>query len=109
MNAWAAGLLLNMTTVSPPRTTEGGEPLIEGNGNWLYPVIAFALTVATPGTKSPSITIAALGGLEKTALTESGKPAWRAPDVPPAILRVSVKIWLISLSAFFTDGSVHLI
>ena len=35
MNARAAGVSLNMTTVSPPPTTEGGEPLIDGNGNTL--------------------------------------------------------------------------
>src|SRR5438132_12307250 len=35
MNARAPGLSLNMTTVSPPVTTAGGEPLIDGKANML--------------------------------------------------------------------------
>ena len=33
--ARAAGLSLNITTVSPPPTTAGAEPLTDGNGNSL--------------------------------------------------------------------------
>jgi hypothetical protein len=35
IHARAAGLSLNMTTVSPPVTTDGGEPLIDGKRNML--------------------------------------------------------------------------
>ena len=70
---------------------------------------ALAFTVATPGTKSPSITIAAFGGLLKTLLTESGNPVCSAPAVPPAMFVVSPSTCAIVVSAVFTDGSVHLI
>src|SRR5258706_12652392 len=63
MNARIAGVSLKATIESPLITTLPDEPLIDGNGNSPKSVPAFALRCATPGTKSPSITIAAFGGL----------------------------------------------
>ena len=105
MNAFAAGLSLNITTRSPPPTTESGESSIDGNGKMLKPVSGLSgfLSPATPGTKSPSITIAAFGVLEKTFATEVGKSVCRAPALPPAMLSVSPTIFAISASASFTD------
>jgi hypothetical protein len=72
-------------------------------------VPAVAFVVATPGTKSPSITIAALGGFEKTLFTDVGKSVCSAPLVPPKISDELPRIAAIVLSVAFTDGSVHLI
>jgi hypothetical protein len=82
---------------------------MDGNRNWLKSVLAFALVelVITPCTKSPSKTMAAPGGLLKTCDTEVGKSVCKAPEVPPAMLPVSPKIWAMSCSAVATDGSVQ--
>ena len=69
----------------------------------------FAFTVATPGTKSPSSTIAAFGGFWKTLLTEVGKSVCTAPDVPPAMFAELPITCAIVFSAAVTDASVHLI
>ena len=69
----------------------------------------FAFTVATPGTKSPSSTIAAFGGFWKTLFTDVGKSVWTAPDVPPAMFAELPTTCAIVFSAAATDGSVHLI
>ena len=61
----------------------------------------------TPGTKSPSITCAPFAWAAKTFDTEVGKSVWSAPDVPPTMLSVSPRIFPISVSASFTDWSVH--
>src|SRR3954465_871908 len=71
-NAWMAGVSRNATIVSPPITTDGPEPLIDGKVN-SPKSLGFAFTVWTPGTKSPSITIAAFGGVWKTLFTDVGK------------------------------------
>ena len=63
----------------------------------------FAFTVATPGTKSPSITIAAFGGFWKTLLTEVGKSVCTAPEVPPAMLAELPTTWAIVFSAALDD------
>src|SRR5262245_65701102 len=39
ISASDAGVSLNMTTMSPPPITAGLDPLIDGNANWLKPVI----------------------------------------------------------------------
>ena len=65
------------------------------------------LSPATPGTKSPSITIAAFGLAEKTFATEVGKSVCSAPALPPAMLSVSPTIFAISARASLTDWSVH--
>src|SRR3978361_306469 len=98
-----------MTTVSPPPTTDGAEPATDGKANWLKPETAFSLVVATPGTKSPSMTIAALGGSVKTLFTEVGKSVCSAPEVPPKMLPDALKTCAIVFSELITDGSVHLI
>ena len=64
-NAAAAGLSLNMTATSPPVTT-GASPLsMGGNENTLASVPTFALVLPemVAPTKSPSISMAAFGGL----------------------------------------------
>src|SRR6476646_8486477 len=71
-NASIAGVSRNATIVSPPMSTDGGEPLIDGKANSPY-WLGFAFTVCTPGTTSPYITIAAFGGVWKTLFTEVGK------------------------------------
>ena len=63
----------------------------------------------TPGTKSPSSTIAAFGELLKTLLTDVLKSVCNAPDLPPAMLFTSPTTCFIFSMAVFTDGSVHLI
>ena len=63
----------------------------------------------TPATKSPSMTIAAFGGVVKTFETEVGKSVCSAPAVPPAMLAELPMIVAIVANAAFTDGSVHLI
>jgi hypothetical protein len=77
--------------VSPPPTTGSAEPLIDGNVEDVVAGLRLerVLPATTPGTKSPSITIAAFGGSEKTFATEVGKSVCSAPDVPPAMLSVS--------------------
>src|SRR5437870_4457734 len=111
MSARAAGLSLSMVTMSPPPITSGLEPLIDGKSNTLKPVIGFNgfEDATTPGTKSPSSTIAAFGELLKTLLTDVLKSVCSAPDLPPGMLPVSPTICAMNFSAFFTDGSVHLI
>src|SRR5205814_8466434 len=86
MNARIAGVSRKATIESPLVTTLPDEPLIDGKGNSPKSVPGFALMVATPGTKSPSITIAAFGGFCQTLFTEVGKSVCTAPDVPPATL-----------------------
>ena len=85
--------------------------MIDGNGATLKPVPAFAFVDEriTPETKSPSNTIAAFGGVPNAFVTESLKPYWSAPLVPPAMFDVSPRIFAIVFSAVITDGSVHLI
>ena len=58
--------------------------------------LAFVESRMTPCTKSPSKTIAALGGIVKTLVTEVGKSVCSAPVVPPAMLDVSPKICAMS-------------
>src|SRR4051794_6272808 len=86
-SARAAGLSLDIAPTSPPPTTDGGELPTDGNGKTLKPLTGFAFVddEMTPSTKSPSSTIAAFGGLEKTWLTEVGKSVCSAPCVPPAM------------------------
>src|SRR5262245_39576449 len=110
ISASDAGVSLNMTTMSPPPITAGLDPLIDGNANWLKPVIGFSgfFEATTPGTKSTSSTIAAFGFCAKSLLTEVGKSVCSAPDVPPAMLPESPRTCAIALSAAFTDTSVHL-
>ena len=100
---------LKVITVSPPPTTAGGELLIDGNPKTSKPVFgwAFVEEVMTPPTKSPSNTIAALAGSPKTCVTDVGKSAASAPDVPPAMFCVSPTIFAIDVSASLTDWSVH--
>src|SRR4051794_10095258 len=98
-----------MMKMSPPPTTEGGEDPIEGNGKTLKPDWGFNEVFTTPGTKSPSITIAAFGLFENTLETEVGKSVCSAPEVPPAMFLEVPTTVAISPSAFVTDGSVHLI
>ena len=69
-------------------------------------MIAAAFVVATPGTKSASITIAAFGGFAQTLLTEVGKSVCSAPDVPPYML-FDASTEAIVLSAAFTVGCVQ--
>ena len=95
--------------MSPPPTTAGAESLIDGNGKTSKPVFgcAFVDEVMTPPTKSPSNTIAAFGGSLKTCVTDVGKSAWSAPDVPPAMFCVSPTIFAIVVSASLTVWSVQ--
>ena len=74
-------------------------------------VIGFSgfFDATTPGTKSPSITIAAFGWEEKTFDTEVGKSVWSAPEVPPATFELFPITADIVFKAVTTLGSVHLI
>src|SRR5262245_27771305 len=84
-NASIAGLSLKVTIRSPAISTEFAyRGLIEGHGNVLNPVPAFAFVdpAMTPPTKSPSNTIAAFDGDEKTFVTDWLKPVCSAPFVP---------------------------
>src|SRR5690349_10485538 len=96
-SARAAGVSLNIITVSPPPTTLGGELLIDGNGKTLKPVTGLAGVelVISLWTKSASITMAALGEDWKTWSTLVGKSVCSAPDVPPAMFDVSPSTWAI--------------
>ena len=58
-----------------------------------------------PPTKSPSSTIAAFGFGPNACFTESAKTVSSAPDVPPAMLEPSLKIFPIVFSAALTDGA----
>ena len=52
---WAAGLSVRATPMSPPPTTAGGEPLIDGKSKKARPVSGDAAWArAYPSTKSPS-------------------------------------------------------
>src|SRR5579862_2599734 len=88
-----------------------GPAVIDGNGTTLKPVPAFDFVEEriTPETKSASNTIAAFDGDPNAFVTESLKPYWSAPLVPPAMFAVSPRIFPIVFSAVITDGSVHLI
>src|SRR5215467_6348275 len=80
-NASIAGLSLKATIRSPPISTELAYlGLIAGHGNVLNPVPGFAFVelAMTPRTKSPSNTIAALGGEAKTFVTDRLKPVCSA-------------------------------
>src|SRR6267142_4319754 len=112
-NARIAGVSRKVTKRSPPISTPfaPGEPaLVVGNGKVLKPVPGFAFVdeVMTPPTKSPSNTIAALGGVAKAFVTESLKPYCSAPVVPPATLAVSPTTCAIVFNAVATEASVHL-
>src|SRR5215471_11785910 len=108
-NARIAGVSRNVTKRSPAILP--APPPIDGNVNTLKPVFALAFVDEriTPLTKSASNTIAAFGGLANAFVTESLKPYCNAPDVPPAMFPVSPTTCAIVVSAFATDGSVHLI
>src|ERR1051326_7146178 len=112
-NASIAGLSRNATSRSPPISTavEFGPGVIVGNTAALKSVAGFAFVddVIAPPTKSASNTIAPLDGVENAFVTHVGKSVCSEPLVPPARLDVSPTIWPISVSAFLTDGSVHLI
>ena len=58
-------------------------------------------------TKSPSITCAASGSFLNARVTDVGKSASSAPEVPPAMLSLWPTTFAISASASFTDWSVH--
>ena len=73
------------------------------------PGFRFVLPATTPGTKSPSISIAAFGGSTNTCDTEVGKSICNDPLTPPAMFDESEKSFAICVNAAFTDGSVHLI
>src|SRR3954454_6011709 len=98
-----------MAIESPPPTTACALVPISGNGYTSKPVLGFnvVLDATTPGTKSPSITCAAFGLVAKTLDTEVGKSVSSAPEVPPAMLPVSLKTCDIACSLPLTDGSVH--
>src|SRR5579885_3155809 len=87
-NASIAGVSLKVTSRSPPISTAPASApgVIAGNGAALNPDPALALVEEriTPATKSPSNTVAALGGLENAFVTESLKLYCKAPLVPPA-------------------------
>src|SRR6266550_5165797 len=107
-----AGVSRNVTKRSPAISTAlDPAGLMVGNVNVLKPVPAFAFVEErmTPPTKSASNTIAAFGGEANAFVTESLKPYWSAPVVPPATLAVSPMTWPIVFNAVATDGSVHLI
>src|SRR5438067_4588806 len=82
-NASIAGVSRNVTSRSPPISTAPAlaPGVIAGNGAVLKPVFGFAFVEErmTPATKSPSNTIAALGGEENAFVTESLKPYVSAP------------------------------
>src|SRR3954447_4698269 len=82
---------------------------IAGNGKTLYPETALSafFDATTPGTKSPSTTIAAFGLFVNTFDTDVGKSVCSAPDVPPAMLLLCRSVPIV-WSAFTTDASVHL-
>src|SRR5215831_9688224 len=72
-NASIAGLSLKVTIRSPAISTELAYlGVIDGHGNVSNPVPGFAFVefAMTPPTKSPSKTIAALDGDEKTFVTD---------------------------------------
>ena len=72
------------------------------------PALSVVLLDTTPGTKSPSITIAALGGSWKTSSTDFVNSVCVALTLP-ARFDVSLSTSAIVLSADLTDGSVHAI
>src|SRR5438105_1940660 len=92
-NVSIAGLSRKVTNRSPPISTAPAEGpgAIEGHVNVLNPVFGFAFVeeVMTPPTKSASNTIAPFGGELNAFVTESLKPYWTAPLVPPAMFDVS--------------------
>src|SRR5581483_11227605 len=96
-NARIAGVSRKVTNRSPPISTavEFGPAVIDGKVKVLKPVFGFAFVdeVITPPTKSASNTIAAFGGDANAFVTESLKPYWRAPLVPPAMFDVSPRIF----------------
>src|SRR5581483_666724 len=108
-----AGVSRKVTSMSPPISTAlaFGPALIVGNTAALKSVPGFAFVdeVIAPPTKSASKTIAPFDGVENAFVTHVGKSVWSAPLLPPARFELSPTIWAISLSAFVTDGSVHLI
>src|SRR5579885_989722 len=112
-NASIAGLSLNVTSRSPPISTAPASApgVIAGKGAALNPVpgLAFVDERITPATKSPSNTVASVGGVVNAFVTESLKLYCRAPLVPPARLPESPMTCAIVFRAFVTDESVHLI
>src|SRR5882762_4843443 len=113
-NARIAGVSRNVTKRSPPISTPFApvDPaVVVGNAKALKPVPGFAFVdeEMTPPTKSPSNTIAALGGVANALVTESLNPYCSAPDVPPATFAVSPTTCAIVFKAVATDASVHLI
>jgi hypothetical protein len=54
------------------------------------PGLSVVLPATTPGVKSPSISIAAFGGLTKTFDTEVGKSVCSAPLMPPTMFELSL-------------------
>src|SRR5438270_2356521 len=111
--ALIAGVSRKATSRSPPISTAPafGPGLIVGNTAALKPDPAFAFVDdrIAPPTKSASNTIAPLDGVENASVTHVGKSVWSAPLEPPARFELSPMICPISVSAVFTDGSVHLI
>src|SRR3954468_22022012 len=81
-----------------------------GNGKTLKPGTGLRgfFDARTPGTKWPSITIAAFGLFVNTFETDVGKSVCSAPDVPPAMLLLLRSVPIVC-SALTTDGSVHFI
>src|SRR6266581_3040697 len=111
-NASIAGVSRKVTNRSPAISTAPDPAgLMVGNVKVLNPVpaLAFVDERMTPPTKSASNTIAAFGGSANAFVTESLKPYWSAPLVPPPILPVSPTTCAIVFRAVITDGSVHLI
>jgi len=86
-NASIAGVSRKVTKRSPLISTavESGPGVIDGNDSTLKPVPGFDFVDEriTPSTKSASNTIAAFAGDPKAFVTESLKPYWSAPLVPP--------------------------
>src|SRR5690348_6109591 len=112
-NARIAGASRNATSMSPPISTAlaFAPGTIDGKTDALKSVPGFAFVddVIAPPTKSASNTIAPFEGLENASVTQVGKSVCSAPLAPPARLELSPTICPIVVSAFFTEGSVHLI
>ena len=94
---------------SPPPTTAGWDPLIDGKAKNLasVPTLACVSFLMFEATKSPSYTMAPCGGVANTLLTDWANGVDTAPWVPPTrslgLLHSSPSV----RRAAFTDGSVH--
>src|SRR5215470_4310520 len=106
MSAMAAGVFLSATASSPPETTAGCDPLMDGKSKnfAVSPTVNLPSLVMSVPTKSPSYSMAAFGLAPNTSASDWVKLSCVAPGATaPGVLRYAAQV----LSAVTTDGSVH--